>query len=596
MDALITITVGSHLHLDHRWVRAQMSGDRERRGVSAVVVLIAVALVAVAPATAVGMDSSNDSDADGTIYDAEPVSVTDEEDGNTTSNDTDSSGGSNQTGSGSSDGGDSGSEGSTSDGSDSGGSSDTNETAGTTPTASSSSDSSSSGNGSSSGNESSSGNGSSSPSDSRFSSEKWIGITSFGSANLSTATGASGSGVVIAPTDIAIPTPSSGGPSIVTQESPTGDPGTASGSGDGPPGQDGGSADLSGLTAPSGDVSLGGVGKGDDDGEGVGDADGDGDGDGNGDDGLLSPVETTIETTRTILPGPDQVVYSLLAGLHLFWAPGGEVSSGAASGVVSGNTTTGQLFGAVSPGPSGSPVTWPSQVAFGIGTAMVTSGLAAFRSGLAGGGLSNVPATFAPVLFAVTPGISPAWMHAKGLKRFVRMVSPLRYSRHDDSDPLEHDTRAHVYETVLASPGAYLSEVAQQADLPLSTTRHHVRVLEREGLVSGAKVRGKRRFYPANANGIELAAALSDDATATLLDVIARMGAVSVSDLAEELGRDPSTVSHHLQRLETDDIIVRERNGRTVMNKLAPEAREALESGLAVDRPVAPGATAGGAD
>jgi DNA-binding transcriptional ArsR family regulator len=104
-----------------------------------------------------------------------------------------------------------------------------------------------------------------------------------------------------------------------------------------------------------------------------------------------------------------------------------------------------------------------------------------------------------------------------------------------------------------------------------------MKVLEREDLVSGAKLRGKRRFYPAYADGIELAAALNDDSTASIIDALARLGASSVSDLADDLGRDPSTISHHLQRLDGDGIITREREGRAVMNKLSAEARTALE-------------------
>ncbi|PSP33263.1 hypothetical protein BRC63_10670 [Halobacteriales archaeon QH_10_70_21] len=156
-------------------------------------------------------------------------------------------------------------------------------------------------------------------------------------------------------------------------------------------------------------------------------------------------------------------------------------------------------------------------------------------------------------------------------------VFPLRYSRYDDSDPLEHDARERVYEIVNETPGTYLSEVSEQAGLPLSTTRHHMKVLEREDLVSGAKLRGKRRFYPAYADGIELAAALNDDSTASIIDALARLGASSVSDLADDLGRDPSTISHHLQRLDGDGIITREREGRAVMNELSAEARTALE-------------------
>jgi DNA-binding transcriptional ArsR family regulator len=172
--------------------------------------------------------------------------------------------------------------------------------------------------------------------------------------------------------------------------------------------------------------------------------------------------------------------------------------------------------------------------------------------------------------------VASGWLTAL-LDRVPPFLVPLRYSRYDDSDPLEHDARERVYDIVNETPGSYLSEVSEEADLPLSTTRHHIKVLQREDLVTGAKLHGKRRFYPAYAEGIELAAALNDESTATIIRAIARVGAASVSDLADELGRDPSTVSHHLQRLEEDGIVTRERDGRTVVNRLTAEARTALE-------------------
>ncbi|WP_336135065.1 winged helix-turn-helix transcriptional regulator [Natronomonas amylolytica] len=197
-----------------------------------------------------------------------------------------------------------------------------------------------------------------------------------------------------------------------------------------------------------------------------------------------------------------------------------------------------------------------------------------------------------PTLGSISASISMPAILSK-LRPFV---FPLRYSRYDDSDPLEHEAREEVYEIVNESPGSYLSELSEEADLPLSTTRHHVRVLEREDLVSGAKLRGKRRFYPAYAEGVELAAALNDEATATIIDAIARLGAASVSDLADDIGRDPSTISHHLQRLEEDGIITREREGRAVMNKLSGEARTALEPDSTPRPGDSSSAIAGGAD
>jgi DNA-binding transcriptional ArsR family regulator len=205
-------------------------------------------------------------------------------------------------------------------------------------------------------------------------------------------------------------------------------------------------------------------------------------------------------------------------------------------------------------------------------------------SGLSGGATLGLGALAAVAVARSTPlvgstvsgGGSSGYL-ATLLDKVRPFVFPLRYSRYDDSDPLEHEARELVYEIVNETPGSYLSEVSERAGLPLSTTRHHMKVLEREELVSGAKLRGKRRFYPAYAEGIELAAALNDESTASIIDALARLGAASVSDLAEDLGLDPSTISHHLQRLEEDEIISREREGRAVMNTLSSEARTALQ-------------------
>jgi hypothetical protein len=40
------------------------------------------------------------------------------------------------------------------------------------------------------------------------------------------------------------------------------------------------------------------------------------------------------------------------------------------------------------------------------------------------------------------------------LDRLVRSLAVFRYSRYDDSDPLEHRARAYVFEVVEGRPGA----------------------------------------------------------------------------------------------------------------------------------------------
>ncbi|WP_415380437.1 helix-turn-helix domain-containing protein [Halosimplex sp. TS25] len=162
------------------------------------------------------------------------------------------------------------------------------------------------------------------------------------------------------------------------------------------------------------------------------------------------------------------------------------------------------------------------------------------------------------------------------LARLPRVIVPPGYSRHDDSDPLEHETRRDLFETVERSPGVNLSTLAEGCDASLSTVRHHLRILEEERLLVSERIRGQRRYFPGNESDPALLAALDDTATEPILRTLARSGPASVSDLADALGRDPSTISHHVSRLEDDGLVERERDGRSVQNSLAPAAERVL--------------------
>jgi predicted transcriptional regulator len=79
------------------------------------------------------------------------------------------------------------------------------------------------------------------------------------------------------------------------------------------------------------------------------------------------------------------------------------------------------------------------------------------------------------------------------------------------------ETRGRIADRVRADPGVHLSAVSDRVELPLSTARYHLRILEHEGLVRGVKLRGKRRYFPPDVEAEALVASLADEATATVL-------------------------------------------------------------------------------
>jgi DNA-binding transcriptional ArsR family regulator len=168
------------------------------------------------------------------------------------------------------------------------------------------------------------------------------------------------------------------------------------------------------------------------------------------------------------------------------------------------------------------------------------------------------------------------------------LVALVGYSRHD-SDPLEHDVRARVYDLVRESPGTYPAAIVDRLGVSRSTVRYHLRVLEDEDLVSEQAVDGRRRYVAAEATAAERTLAAVDDGSTAgaVVEALARDGPATVSELAERLDRSPGTVTHHLNRLEDAGVVDRERDGQAVQNRLAVDVGPLDPAASAASEPFA---------
>lgn len=173
-----------------------------------------------------------------------------------------------------------------------------------------------------------------------------------------------------------------------------------------------------------------------------------------------------------------------------------------------------------------------------------------------------------------------------------RVLAAFRFGRGTDADPLDHETRVRIDELVTESPGYTLSELSEELATPLSTVRHHVRILEREGALETEKHRGNRRLYPLGAGPDELAAALEDESSAAVVEALYEQGSATVGDIVEALDRSYSTVSYHLSRLVEDGIVVQEKDGRRTVSRLEPSVESRFES-LREERGDGPASEAG---
>ena len=319
-------------------------------------------------------------------------------------------------------------------------------------------------------------------------------------------------------------------------------------------------------------------------------------------DGTVETVENTTDEPITSTAGLlgatlDGALESVDAGLPTIVDSGSEsddtrsVRSEQASGDAvageqdaSGAGDTSDESGPTVPVPAPVPA-----AAAGVGVIVVGAVGASALSASGGSAATSPGVTRSVTLGAQSTATGVRNLLASFGDKLWKVGAVLRYSRWDDSDPLEHDVRREIYDTVEDAPGIYLSKIDEQTDRSLSSLRHHLRILEEENLLTTEKVRGKRRYFPVTrgADDPALVAALDDPATETILTTLAEEGPSSGGDLSEALDRDPSTVSHHLSRLEEEGLVERERDGRAVVNKLSDSAAMALSD--------APAASADGA-
>lgn len=146
------------------------------------------------------------------------------------------------------------------------------------------------------------------------------------------------------------------------------------------------------------------------------------------------------------------------------------------------------------------------------------------------------------------------------------------YSKYNDVSPLEHEVRSDIMGMVGALPGLYFAQLVARTKRPESTVRYHTKILEREGELRTATILGNLRLFPKSIDPAAFAylAAKREPATARVIDAIEEAEErLTISELAERINRAPSTVSHHLSRLEEEALIERTRNGESVRVSLA---------------------------
>jgi DNA-binding transcriptional ArsR family regulator len=164
---------------------------------------------------------------------------------------------------------------------------------------------------------------------------------------------------------------------------------------------------------------------------------------------------------------------------------------------------------------------------------------------------------------------------------------PLLYRR-KNSKVLADNTRKMVYDHVVDSPGCTRPQIARDLGLNEGTVTYHLDVLEGSNCLRTVKV-DKTVYYFANNRKwdeleLRLYIRLHNETGRLLLNTMMEQPQITSKELSRLSGRNKSTISWHMERLEKDGIISVHRVGRNCFNSISDRAAPLLARLMSVQR------------
>ncbi len=129
---------------------------------------------------------------------------------------------------------------------------------------------------------------------------------------------------------------------------------------------------------------------------------------------------------------------------------------------------------------------------------------------------------------------------------------------------LDHFVRGQLYQIIKENPGIHFMEILRRSELANGTASHHLRVLEKGGLVRVVVDGTKTRFYVTGEKPNPADYGLSP-ADRQVLDAVFETPGVEQLQLAKRLGFSKSRVNRSVSRLALLGFLLKLRNGKSLL-------------------------------
>lgn len=172
------------------------------------------------------------------------------------------------------------------------------------------------------------------------------------------------------------------------------------------------------------------------------------------------------------------------------------------------------------------------------------------------------------ILSVLLAGIGATIRQVEWLKYrlFCTLVVPLytHTSRFQKPSVLDHYIRGQIHGYVTANPGDHYNSIKEALKLNNGTLAHHLRILEKEGIIRSRIDGVYKRFYPQGMKIPEQNRARLSEVQKIILRRVKETPGISQKDVAALVGLSASTINYHIGVLEEKLLVRSERKGMRV--------------------------------
>ena len=159
----------------------------------------------------------------------------------------------------------------------------------------------------------------------------------------------------------------------------------------------------------------------------------------------------------------------------------------------------------------------------------------------------------------------------------------VRY-RSDEKLFLLHPTRRNIYKILCENPGTYFYKLMKQGSSGSSATvLYHLNKLEDDGLITSAKIDGKRIYFPKNLRTKEIERAymlLKNKNALNIFLFIVNNKSCFQNQMAREFSLHHDTIRHHATRLTDAELIEKKKDGKHVFFSIGRVGTAILEGSI----------------